>query len=69
MIKNNIVIQNNQHLGDIKVNINYYLLSCNCSICNKFAKLSNYQKEKVLYFIEKIEKRELKNKRGGLYAK
>lgn len=60
MIKNNIVIQNNQHLGDIKVNVNYYLLSCNCPVCSKFAKLSNYQKGKVLYFIEEIEKRKIK---------
>ena len=69
IIKDSFIVQQNSHTGDIKVNVNYYLLSCNCSICNKFAKLSNYQKEKVLYFIEKIEKRELKNKRGGLYAK
>lgn len=55
MIKNNIVIQNNQHLGDIKVNVNYYLLSCNCSICNKFAKLSNYQKEKILSLINEMQ--------------
>lgn len=55
MIKNNIVIQNNQHLGDIKVNVNYYLLSCNCSVCTKFAELSKHQKEKILSLIDEMQ--------------
>ncbi len=60
MIKNNIVVQNNQHLGDIKVNVNYYLLSCNCSVCTKFAELSKHQKEKILSLIDEMQKRTLK---------
>lgn len=60
MIKNNIVVQNNQHMGDIKVCVNYYFLNYNCSLCAKFLELDNHQKELVLNFIEEIEKKKIK---------
>lgn len=56
MIKNNIVIQNNQHLGDIKVKVNYYFIlstNQNCDVCSDFAKLEHTQKERVIKFIKR----------------
>lgn len=59
MIKNNIIVQNNQHMEDIKVCVNYYFIDYNCSLCAKFSELDNYQKELVLNFIEEIKKEEI----------
>ena len=59
MIKNNIVVQNNQHMGDIKVCVNYYFLNYNCSLCAKFSELDNHQKELGLNFIEEIENKKI----------
>ncbi|MCF2628161.1 hypothetical protein I6E36_08700 [Fusobacterium mortiferum] len=40
--------------------VNYYFLNYNCSLCAKFSELDNHQKELVLNFIEKIEKKKIK---------
>ena len=58
MIKNNIVIQNNQQLRDIKVKVNYYFILSTNQRYNipDFAKLEHTQKERVIKFIQELAK-------------
>lgn len=65
MIKNNIVVQNNQYMGDIKVCVNYYFILVtkqSCDVCSEFEKLEHTQRERVIKFIQELTK---ENKRGG----